>query len=120
MKKRNIATACIFAVLIPLRANAEAYCGGDAPPARVLTYADGRVLLLTGWRGDFFQICNLNQSWKGVQPATCFAWMSKLASAINANKRVGIWYTELEGGDACKTLPTYGSAPAPVYIDLAS
>lgn len=120
MHRKIIAAASIFVALMSSPVNADVYCGGDAPPVKVLTYGDGRVLILTGWRGDFFQVCNLNESWKGVQPTTCFAWMSKLASAINANKRVGIWYGGLEGSSACKTLPTYGSAPAPVYIDLTS
>lgn len=119
MSRLSSIVASALVLLWPLRAEADVYCGGSAPPLKVLTYGDGAVLVLTDWRADFFQICNLNQSWKGVQPSTCFAWMSILASAINANKHVGIWYAGLNGR-ACETLPTYSAAPAPVYVDLAS
>lgn len=108
------------AMVITSPASADVYCGGDTPPLRVLTYADGSILLYTAWRVDYFQICNLNQKWKGVEPAVCFAWMSKLAGAINAGKRAGFWYGGLTGADACRNLPTYSGAPAPLYIDVAS
>jgi hypothetical protein len=95
------------------------YCGGDQPPVRILTYNGGGVLVLTSWRGDFMQICDLNQPWKGVSTAVCFAWMSKVTSAINSGKKVGMWYTTADGV-ACSTLPTYGNAIPPVYIDVAA
>lgn len=85
---------------------------------RVLTYRDGAVLVLTAWRNDFMQICNLTVIWKGVAPATCFAWMSQIAGAISAGKRTGFWYDGTEA-NFCATIPTYGSAPAPVYVDVA-
>lgn len=104
--------------LAPTGASADIYCGGDAPVLRVLTYRDGSVLVLTGWRSDFLQICNLNSSWKQVAPGTCFAWMSKIAGAISAGKRTGFWYTGLSP-ESCAAIPTYGNAPSPVYVDVA-
>lgn len=98
-------------------AGADGYCTSGKPPLRILTYHDGGVLLLTDWRSDFVQICNLNQNWKGVSSSVCFAWMSKITSAINSGKGVGIYYGGVSG-DGCKTVPTYGDAPAPVYIDV--
>lgn len=106
-------------LVVPTAASADIYCGGDAPVMRVLTYANGSVLVQTAWRGgDFLQICSLAAAWKGVESRVCFAWMSKIAGAISAGKRTGFWYAGL-GPGACATLPTYSGAPAPVYVDVA-
>lgn len=114
---KAIAAIVALSLAYPSVAGADAYCSDAKPPLRLLTYHDGGVLLLTEWRGDFIQICNLDQSWKGVPPSVCFAWMSKIASAINSGKAVGIYYGGVSG-DACKTISPYGSAPAPVYVDV--
>lgn len=117
--KLTIAAAASMAFMLSPSASADVYCGGDAPVLKVLTYGDGAILIQTAWRGDFLQICNLEKVWKGVAPGTCFAWMSKIASGIASNKRTGFWYGGVAGSDACRTFLTYGSAPAPVYVDLA-
>lgn len=116
----HFCVALVGSMVASLPSSADVYCGGDTAPTRVLTYSDGSALLYTTWRSEYFQICNLNQKWKGVEPAVCFEWMSKVAGAINAGKRVGIWYGGLSSTDACRNLPTYSGAPAPVYIDVAS
>lgn len=69
----------LMSAIAPAPASADIYCGGDGPVLRLLTYRDGSVLMQTAWRGDFMKICNLTTSWKEVAPATCFAWMSKIA-----------------------------------------
>jgi hypothetical protein len=110
--------ALIMSVSLATPAFADTICGGDAPVQRVLTYSDGSVLLLTSWRNDYLQICNLNSTWKGVSTGTCFAWMSQISSALAFNKPTGFYYA---GVDAtfCKSAPTYGNAPVPVYIYVA-
>lgn len=117
MRMIGFIAMCAIAYASVGQAKADVYCGGDATPARLLTYGDGSVLILTTWRSDFIQICNLNKAWKSVEPAVCFAWMSEIAGAINANKKIGVWYSGLSG-DACRSIPTYSGAPAPVYIDV--
>lgn len=118
MRYFNIIIAMIaLLTAYPSVAGADAYCSNGKPPLRILTYHDGGVLLLTDWRGDFVQICNLDQSWKGVPPSVCFAWMSKITSAINSGKGVGIWYNGVPS-DFCKSVPVYGDAPAAAYIDV--
>lgn len=114
---KAITAMVALSVAYPSVAGADAYCSNGKPPLRILTYHDGGVLLLTDWRGDFVQICNLDQNWKGIPTSVCFAWMSKITSAINSGKGVGIYYSGVSG-DACKTLPTYGAAPAPVYVSV--
>lgn len=106
-----------LSLCIPDVASADAYCTNSRPPLKILTYQDGGVLLLTDWRGNYFQICNINQNWKGVSSSVCFAWMSKITSAINSGKGVGIWYNGVPS-DFCKSVPVYGDAPAAAYIDV--
>lgn len=48
--------------------------------------------------------------------AICFAWMSKIASAIGADEKTGFWY---EQSNICAALPTYGQAPSPIYVDVS-
>jgi hypothetical protein len=112
-----IAAIAALSLCTPGAAGADAYCTNGRPPLKVLTYQDGAVLLITEWRGNYFQICNLNQNWKGVSSSVCFAWMSKITSAINSGKGVGIWYSGVPG-DFCKSVPAYGDAPAAAYIDV--
>jgi hypothetical protein len=114
-----VVATMLFASVAAMPANADVYCGGTGPVNRVLTYADGSVLVNTNWRGDFIAICNLTTTWKGVQPSTCFAWMSQIAAAVTANKSTGFWYGGFSDPRSCATMPTYFSAPAPVYIDIA-
>lgn len=99
-------------------AHAGVYCGGTAPVSRILTYRNGDVLVNPTWRGNYIQICNLTTKWKDVDPSVCFAWMSKIASAISFGKPTGFWY-ELSDPIYCASLPTYSSSPAPYYIDVA-
>lgn len=84
--------------------------------AKALSYASGMVLIEPNFRGDFIEICNLNQTWNGVSPETCFSWFSSVNSSIIFNKNIEIYYTG--SNFACATIPTYGSAPAPVYVGI--
>lgn len=87
-----------------------------SPAAKALSYASGMVLIEPNFRGDFIEICNLNQTWNGVSPETCFSWFSSVNNAILYNKNVEIYYS---GSDFdCSTIPTYGSAPSPVYVGI--
>lgn len=109
----------VVSMTLSTPAYADAYCGSDAPPQRLLTYRDGSVLVRTAWRDDFIAICNLTTTWKGVAPNACFAWMSKIAGAISANKKVRFYYEGSNLTDSyCASVPTYWQAPAPLYIDV--
>lgn len=80
---------------------------------RVLVYASGVINVLHSGRNDFTHICKLNGEFKGVDTVTCAMWASMLQN-IQANGQRAIFY--YNGDGSCETLPTYGSAPAPVYI----
>jgi len=119
-KSRRAPLAKAFALLLaglwiaqaPLRA--EGMCG-PSTNVKVIVYYDGTVTLWSDWRNNWTQLCNLDQPWGGVSTSTCFAWFAKVNAAINDGKPVSIWYN-LDPLN-CATLPVYGSAPVPVYIE---
>ena len=82
---------------------------------RVLVYADGSVNVFHTGRNDYTYICNTNGTWKDVDTVTCALWVGMLQGAQNNGKRVQFYY---DGTGSCATLPTYSSAPAPVYIGV--
>jgi hypothetical protein len=79
----------------------------------VLVYADGSVNVLHTGRNDYTVVCNLNTDRQGVSPTTCAVWFALLESVKKRNGTANIYFN---GNESCATLPTYGSAPAPVYI----
>lgn len=79
----------------------------------VLVYADGSLNVLHSGRGDYTVVCNLNTERQGVSPTTCAVWFGLLEAIKKKNGLADIYFN---GDGSCSTLPTYGSAPAPVYI----
>ncbi|NIA55767.1 hypothetical protein HAV22_19210 [Massilia sp. TW-1] len=79
----------------------------------VLVYADGSLNVLHSGRGDYTVVCNLNTERQGVSPTTCAVWFGLLEAIKKKNGVADIYFN---GDGSCSTLPTYGSAPAPVYI----
>ena len=105
---RFILFICLF---ISTNVLASFHCTVDVQ--RVLVYATGGINILHTGRGDYTNICNLNSTWKGVEPLTCAMWTSLLQnSQVNAQKVI-FYYP---GDGSCKELATYGNTPAPVYI----
>jgi hypothetical protein len=92
-------------------ANAAFQC--NAQTLSVLVYSDGTVNILHSGRGDYTNVCNLNIVYKGVPTATCAMWTAMLLQAKRNNTLLQFYY---DGTGACSTLPTYSSAPAPIYI----
>lgn len=79
----------------------------------VLVYSNGMVNIAHNGRNEFTVVCNLNSEWKGVSVTTCAVWLAMLESIKKRNGTANFYY---EGNGACENLPTYGEAPAPVYI----
>lgn len=82
----------------------------------VLIYKDGLVNVLHSGRGDYTVICSLNNDRLGVSPTTCAMWTSMLLQLKKDAKKAYFYYDSAPQYNSCATLPTYGSAPAPVYI----
>ena len=99
------------ALLASSPARADVTCAFVPPTAHVM--AAGDVLISNGQ--DYFQVCNLRATWKGVEAATCFAWFSTINTAVVEKKAVILWYAGL---NVCSAVPTYSNAPAPLYVML--
>lgn len=111
MKLIYIAFTVLLLSVCSASANADFHCAVDIK--RVLIYNNGRINILHSGRNDYTSICSLSGDWKGVNVTTCAMWTSMLQN-IKENKGKAIFYYAGEG--SCAALPTYGSAPAPVYI----
>jgi hypothetical protein len=114
--RKQLAVLAVFAsALTPSVAYADAICYGLTNNA--ITYATGDVMVLPAWRGDWIVICNVNTPRNNVSPSTCFSWFSAINNSILYNKPVGYYFAGIDQS-ACATLPTYSSAPTPVYVSL--
>lgn len=86
----------------------------------VLVYSSGNVNVLHSGRGDYTVICSLDTPYKGVSITTCAMWTSMLLNLKDKGKKATFYYdTNISGVTSCSTLPTYGNAPAPVYVGPA-
>ncbi|WP_459924009.1 hypothetical protein [Desulfatiferula olefinivorans] len=82
----------------------------------VLLYANGNINVKHSGRGNYTVICNVNAERDGVSPTTCALWASMLLRLKSEGKPAHFYYKATEEYDSCEELPTYGSAPSPVYI----
>jgi 5,10-methenyltetrahydromethanopterin hydrogenase len=103
--------ALLITLLLPLQAQAAFEC--TVSVANVLVYRDGAVNVLHSGRGDYTYMCSLNGTYGGVDTATCAMWASMLQAIKKKNGRAALYF---DGSGSCATLPTYGSAPVPVYV----
>lgn len=105
-----------LATLIPLSTQASINCAGVLTKA--FTDSTGNVIIYAPWRGEWTQICNLNSTWSGVEPATCFGWFSVVNTAIFNGKSINIYYTHAQAD--CTTLAVYGNSQPPGYVMLTN
>ncbi|WP_158703071.1 hypothetical protein [Allosphingosinicella vermicomposti] len=108
--KHMVGIACLS---LATPAAAEVYCSGYVRSA--FTDGGGNVVVSPEWHPDWLQICNLNESWKGISPQICWSWFSQIQNGM-ANNQTNYFYYALPSQTACNSLPTYGQAPAPGYI----
>ncbi len=107
MKKLIIVLIMIF----PASAMAAYSC--SVTVNRVLVYANGNLNILHSGRGDYTVVCNLKTPRDNVSITTCAMWASMLQNIKKNNGTAHFYYS---GEGSCATLPTYNSAPTPVYI----
>jgi hypothetical protein len=103
--------ALIVALSLPLSAHAVYEC--NVSVGQVLVYRDGIVNVLHSGRGDFTIICNLASDYQSVHPTTCAMWTAMLQAIKKKSGRASFYF---DGTGSCATMPTYWSAPVPVYI----
>lgn len=104
-------TALMLLAALPLSAVAAFECNVNV--MRVLVYSNGGVNVLHTGRGDYTYVCSMNGDYGNVSPATCAMWTAMLQGIKKKNGTAAFYF---DGAGSCATLPTYGSAPAPVYI----
>lgn len=100
-------------LLLTFAVPAQAAFDCSASVQNLLVYKDGMVNVRHSGRGDYTMICSLNADYGGVSPMVCANWVALLESV---KKRNGLAHFYYDGAGSCATLPTYGSAPIPVYI----
>lgn len=110
---RNCAVVSFVASSLIFSSSASAAFQCSSSIGSVLVYGDGTVNVNHSGRGDYTVVCNLNSTYKGVSPSTCAIWSAMILQAKRANSVLQFYY---DGAGACSTLPTYSSAPVPVYI----
>lgn len=106
--------ACLWAAS-PATA-AGLWCDGTL--ANLWVDAGGTVFVQPSWRGDYVQVCNVNQpTANGLQPTTCLSWLSLMRSAVQRNAATVIHYSDAPVA-TCNAMPTYSAAPTPYYVML--
>ena len=104
----------MLVLTLPQSAHASAvYCYGQVE--RLYVSRASSVVALMSYRRDYTQVCQLNNSWKGVPVETSKSWFAMLQSSYVAKSNMIIQYDDLTV-TSCDTIPTYGSAAAPGYI----
>lgn len=71
----------------------------------------GNVTLYASY-GGWYQVCNVNSTWKGVDIATCKSWVALLTTLRVTQEQADISYSST----ACTALPHDANAPAPYYV----
>jgi hypothetical protein len=109
----RLALIVILGTLLAGQAQAQQWC--QTKVSNLFLNNGGDVLAMASARGDYLQVCNINQSWKGVAPPTCASWLSLLRSGVARAATMTFYYAE---PTACTAIPPYGTAPAPGYVML--
>ena len=111
MKNIKFLIFFVAALLTSFNASADYTC--NVTVQNVLVYSNGGVNVLHSGRGDYTVICSLNGDYQGVSGATCAMWTATLLAIKKKAGTAAFWFA---GNGTCATLPTYSSAPAPIYI----
>lgn len=87
------------------------WCAGKL--SGVYVAASGDVIINGDWRNEWTRICNVKSG--EVDTVTCSLWSSYAASSVQNDIKVRFMYS---GDFQCNNIPTYASAPAPIYFML--
>ena len=101
---------CSFSV-----AAAPQWCSGNVDT--VYLSNDGSLVIRGDWRNDYTVLCSINTTRQGIAPELCKGWRSMTMSGKLSKTRMIVHYANLQ---SCSSIPTYASAPSPVYVMLAN
>lgn len=88
---------------------ASIYCSGKIKNSYI--NKEGDVIISGTWHTSWTRVCNTSDS----DVVNCSLWASYVASAVKDNLDVIVSYSA-NNGETCSNLPTYNSAPQPIYI----
>jgi hypothetical protein len=110
---RKIIVGLLLCIAMAPASAAPFYCSGRI--LSIITYANGDVMILPDFRNDWTVICNVNSDRQGVSPIACVSWLAAAtrAQAKSPPGNVAMVYPDVP---SCAAVPTYHSAPAPVYF----
>lgn len=124
MKANLKVCLCVLAALMAGVAQpAPLDCAGTV--TNLYVAADGTVLVIGSWRGDYTRMCNMDQPLQVttssppvmISAITCASWMALLSKAVTNRSTVHVYYLDAQ---ACNALPTYWTAPVPYYVIQAN
>lgn len=108
--------AFLLSVLAAAQANAATqWCNGRIKHAFVA--ADGRLVIMPEFRGDWMTVCNLSGTLGGVSSDTCKSWHATALTAVATRLQTTIMYHE---APACPTIPANDLSPTPNYILISN
>lgn len=116
---KKIVAAMLFLAPVPgFAQNKALWCDGKITDE--IVYSDGSLTILSTYRNDWTQICNVQAPWNGISTDTCKNWAAKAMTAVTTKSPVTIQYGSVPSSMECSNLPTYTLSPAPNYFMLRS
>lgn len=91
---------------------ANRYCAGTVKS--MMVNANGDVIVLFSWHGNFVTICNLKESRLSVSPAICAAWYSQTTNAMKQKTSTTTVFANTNA--TCDKIPIFNLAPAVAYM----
>lgn len=113
MRNAVLSMAALACASFSTSASANYWCTGTVSNSYVTP--NGAVVMLGSWAPNYTMICSLRETWKGVPPEVCVAWLAKVDSAVALGRSMTVYYA---GETPCNTLASYDTAPAPGYVML--
>ncbi len=110
---KNWACALLLAIPQSCQQALAAPLGCTGTIQKIIQYADGRMMIVGDWRGDFTMVCNTETTWNGISPGVCTKWYAAADIAYATGKPVVVSYADA-GNATCANLPNYQSAPPPI------
>lgn len=118
MKQIFIALALVMMIPFQAKAAGDLWCRGNL--SQVYVDRDGNVIVYATFRSDYVMLCNVNSTWKGISTSACAAMFTTALAVHKTNSIAQIFYlAPTVIGKTCATIPTYNSAPSPLYVMIS-
>ena len=116
MKKLTLLLFTIITIQFSTQAYAATqWCQGTI--SKTYIAKDGTLLIYGSWRNDYTAVCNVSQPRDGVSVEVCKSWLALIITGKTTQTPMIVYYGNVP---SCTEIPSYGGAPSPGYIMLAS